>query len=335
MRDANDPEHDNRVRWDRDDPRGHVESHFLRVTSPDARRAVWVKHTLLAPRGRAALGVSELWIVAFDLDGRNAGAKTSIPAARARFSERPFRIESGDAVFETGHVAGVAESGGHRLEADLSFDVGGRSFHLLPIEAFYEGRFPKLKALTPYPDTAFRGHVVVDGERWEIDGWPGMQGHNWGAGHADLYVWANANAWDAGADGPAWFEAGVNRLRYGPVTTPWMGSAAIAIGGELRHFGGPRAILSQAVDLEYYRLRYAVRQGRASLRVDVEADREGIAGLHYENPDGSMTYCLNSKLARGKVVLTEPGRPDRVLETGRMALEIGTRDPHHGATMVV
>src|SRR5689334_18502618 len=53
---------------------GHVESHFLKGNSADGRRALWVKYTLLAPRGapapgsvgRGAHAVAELWAIAFD-----------------------------------------------------------------------------------------------------------------------------------------------------------------------------------------------------------------------------------------------------------------------------
>ena len=44
-------ERDNLVRY-RPSAAGHVESHFLKANSPDGERALWVKHTLLAPKGR-------------------------------------------------------------------------------------------------------------------------------------------------------------------------------------------------------------------------------------------------------------------------------------------
>jgi hypothetical protein len=47
-----------------------------------------------------------------------------------------------------------------------------------------------------------------------------------------------------------------------------------------------------------------------------------------------MTYCLNSKIARGHVRLEVAGRPTIEATTRAAALEIGTRDPDHGVKML-
>jgi hypothetical protein len=59
-----------------------------------------------------------------------------------------------------------------------------------------------------------------------------------------------------------------------------------------------------------------------------------MVGLHYENPNGEMTYCLNSKIAWALLVL-EPKSGPRVQATSNAAaLEIGTKDPKHGVCML-
>ena len=40
-------------------------------------------------------------------------------------------------------------------------------------------------ALTPIPTATVSGEASIDDERWVLDGWRGMQGHNWGAGHSE------------------------------------------------------------------------------------------------------------------------------------------------------
>jgi hypothetical protein len=59
-----------------------------------------------------------------------------------------------------------------------------------------------------------------------------------------------------------------------------------------------------------------------------------MAGLHYANPDGAMTYCLNSKLARARIQFEARGRPPLFLSSRAAALEIGTRDAEHGVRML-
>jgi hypothetical protein len=48
-----------------------------------------------------------------------------------------------------------------------------------------------------------------------------------------------------------------------------------------------------------------------------------------------MTYCLNSKLARGWLRAELQHRPPLELRTGAAALELGTRNADHGVRMVV
>jgi len=58
-------------------------------------------------------------------------------------------------------------------------------------------------------------------------------------------------------------------------------------------------------------------------------------GLFYPNPDGTMCYCLNSKLANAELTLRIEGRATKTLRSRRAALELATRDPHHGVRMYV
>jgi len=119
------------------------------------------------------------------------------------------------------------------------------------------------------------------------------------------------------------------------VLTPYLSVAAVHLDGETHRFDGARAMTSRAVDIGWYRLELALVKGGASLQLDVSAPREDMAGLHYENPDGAMTHCLNSKLATGTAVLSLPGRAERVLRSDKIALEIGTLDHSHGVPMLV
>jgi hypothetical protein len=73
----------------------------------------------------------------------------------------------------------------------------------------------------------------------------------------------------------------------------------------------------------------------AGVRVscEVAAETDDMVGLHYLNPNGTMTYCLNSKLARGRLELGLPSG-EKITATSRaVALEIGTLESDHGVTM--
>lgn len=330
---------DDAVRWERGSASGHVESHFLKANSPDGTRAVWFKQTLLVPAGALDRAVCEAWAIAFErapgAPFRKVGVKTTAPIGEARFEDVPFHYACAGATLELGRSEGQLEDGGRRIEWSLAFDPVGPSFHGFPLAAMYRGKFPKQKLVTPCPDARFDGFVRVDGEEWKVDAWPGMQGHNWGRGHSDEYAWVHCNAWDAAPAGGAWFEGFSGRVKIGPVMTPWITMAALHVEGETVRFDGARALLTRDLDVDKRSWRFRVARSGAELSGIFVSDTDEMVGLHYGNPDGQMTYCLNSKLARGELRLRRPGRPDLHLTTDRAALEIGTRDASHGVAMLL
>ncbi|MEO6420414.1 MAG: hypothetical protein ABIP39_13440, partial [Polyangiaceae bacterium] len=83
------------------------------------------------------------------------------------------------------------------------------------------------------------------------------------------------------------------------------------------------------------RWRFEGACARATIDGEFWAETEDFVGLFYPNPNGKMTYCLNSKLARAKVTFTSKGSAPIVARSRKAALEIGTHDPHHGIQMYV
>ena len=64
-----------------------------------------------------------------------------------------------------------------------------------------------------------------------------MVGHNWGAEHAESWVWIHAaTVDDDGSHGYVDLAAG--RIRIGPLTTPWVLNGQVLHGGEELRVGG-------------------------------------------------------------------------------------------------
>jgi len=76
-------------------------------------------------------------------------------------------------------------------------------------------------------------------------------------------------------------------------------------------------------------------RGRPKLQGELWAETDDFVGLHYPNPDGTMVYCLNTKLARAELLVGMPGRRERLYRSTCAALEIATTDPNHGVRMYV
>ncbi|MET0344404.1 MAG: hypothetical protein ABW252_25550 [Polyangiales bacterium] len=340
-----DAERDNQVRLGRarGPRRGHVESHFLKANSPDGRRALWIKHTVRIPRGRPEAAVAELWAISFDDGGaRKVAAKATFPLHQARFDAAPFALRVPSATLTRTRAHGALRQPGAVFHWDLTLTpvagAAGAPFRPFPLDRMYTGAFPRSKSLTPAPDLRITGELGVNGTTWTIDRWRGAQGHNWGASHAHAYAWVHANAWcDEGSCAPreaTWLEALSGRTRLpGGLVTPWLSVAALSLDGELLRFDGPRALATQRRWVDARSYAFEVRSGGATLHAEFRAEADQLAGLRYDDPDGSMLACLNAKIARGTLRLTR-GRRTLHLHTAQAALELGTRDPAHGIALL-
>jgi hypothetical protein len=160
-----------------------------------------------------------------------------------------------------------------------------------------------------------------------------MQGHNWGKGHADLYAWCHCNVWEEEQD--FILEGFSARVRVGPFMTPLTTIVCARYRGVVYDFNRPLEIYRAHGDVAPRRWTFSTHGKLARLEGIVETDTEDMVGLYYPNPDGPMTYCLNSKIAQARVRFEAAGRAPLNLTTRAAALEIGTRADDHGVRMYV
>jgi hypothetical protein len=197
------------------------------------------------------------------------------------------------------------------------------------------------------------GTVVVNGETWTLDRWPGLVGHNWGRSHAHLYAWAHCNVWDDAGDeigrrarstptlppSEVVFEGTSARVRVGRgklgVLAPMTTLLCVRHRGVRYDLNGARDLVRNRGQISPRRWSFSGKNELVSIEGELWGENDDFVGLHYANPDGTMTYCLNSKIAHGRVTIAPRGRAPIVLTTRAAALEIGTRDPNHGIRMYV
>ena len=320
----------NRVRF-RAEARGqHVESYFLKLNDPSGRRALWLKVTILARAGKEP--VAETWAIAFDREGEHVAAKEVVAFREASFSAQRFDVSAAGVHFETGRVEGKVAARGHQIEFALDFDPQGAPLVPFPSLRMYETKLPSSKFVSPHPSTRFSGSYRVDGDEVSVDGWLGMQGHNWGRRHAELYGWGHCNQWKGQ---PGLLLEGVTaRVKVGPVLVPPITLICVWHDGVHYQLNGVRELAKARGTVGDRSWRFRAESSEARVEGELSAQTDDFVGLYYENPDGDMTYCLNSKIARGRLRLELPGKPAIVAETDAAALEIGTKDPNHGVRML-
>jgi hypothetical protein len=349
----------NALRFDPTKRKGHLESYFLKANDPTGERALWVRGTIFCSTREPDRPVAEGWAIAFDRRGqtpRHVAVKHVVPYADASFGARDLAIRwrvpappvgstnpSGQDAASQAADDGVAitpssttgsiRTRDHHVRWDLQYTGDAPPIVPLPAAAMYTGPLPKSKLVTPVPDARFTGEVNVDGETWSLDGWRGMQGHNWGKGHADLYAWCHCNVWEQEQDFV--LEGFSARVRVGPVMLPLTTIVCVRYRGVVYDFNRPLEIYRAEGDVSPRRWTFSTHGKLARIEGIVEADTDDMVGLYYPNPDGPMTYCLNSKIARARIRFEAAGRAPLSLTTRAAALEIGTRSDDHGVRMHV
>ncbi|WP_040808495.1 hypothetical protein [Nocardia concava] len=305
----------------------HVESWFVRANDPHSPRAVWIKATVLTAADGTAL--AQAWCSVFDGQRTHAWC-LDIPLEAARFEAHAVGqdISVGPlTMLLTGHggtTGGKLSDAVQTISWDLSFSkiAGlGEPMSLLPTDRLLDTAVPSNKLVTPFPVLTCTGHLDWAGERWDLTGWHGMQGHNWGREHSPGYAWGQAVFTDARGGRPfAVMEAASARTRLAGRTSPLISMLVLRRGDEEFRFDRVLDLWRQRPHLDFpsWTLRMRGRHGTAELRT--HADPEQMVCLAYRNPARATSYCLNSKTAAVSV---------HVAPIAGNAFEL--RSPHGGA----
>lgn len=277
--------------------RPHVESWFFRANHPTEPRALWLKATLLCGRAGEA-SVAEAWCALFDGE-QTFASKLTVPVAEAALD--PVAIRVGPCRFHLDPQAGVLVGEVEGAAWDLRYrrvdGPLGEPLCLFPSPRLVDAAIPKNKLLTPVPAARFEGTVRWGSRALPIDGWLGMQGHNWGPEHARSYAWGQCVFTDVRSEPFAMVEAASGRVGVGPFTTPVLSLLTVRHLDREYRFDRIVDTWNQRARIAFpaWSLRMSGRDGVAEL--DMQADPRRMVRLGYENPDGTMAWCLNSKLA--------------------------------------
>ena len=238
-----------------------------------------------------------LWFVLFDADAAGPRATKRQFGADELSAPPGSYIRVADASLGDGRANGRIETPALDASWDLTFSDDHEPFHHLPRDFLYRAPLPKTKFLSPYPDALFDGRIELDGERIEIDGWRGMIGHNWGAEHAERWVWMQGSGFE-GRSPEDYFDMAVGRIK--------VGGAHDALGrqrdADARRRGAPARRLRPHP--EHAGLRGADRarasssRARASaLAARVRAPAKDFVAWVYADPVGPEHNTLNCSIS--------------------------------------
>ena len=307
---------------------GHYESFYAKAVAPAGGRAVWIRHTLHRPPGSEPTGA--VWLTYFDAEAdRPQAAKATYGGERLTVPEGQY-IQVADAAIGPDGLTGRVTTDGLEAEWELSFEDRHEAFRHLPSERMYRAKLPRTKLLSPHPAAIFSGSLTIDGERLELDSWPGMVGHNWGTEHAERWIWMHAVDLEGGEPGD-YFDVGAGRIKLGPLSTPWIANGALALGGQVYRLGGLGRTYGTEIHERPDGCEFVIAGKGITVRGGVNSATGQTVGWLYADPDGGEHHAVHCSIADMELRVERPShRHAHLRVTGAASYELGMRETDHG-----
>jgi hypothetical protein len=281
----------NDLRWDGGP--GHYEVWFLTFTDAGTGTGLWIRFAMHAPLDGPA--DCALWFAAMDRSGMRFGARERMPADLLRGERDPFRLLIGDAELSDRGTAGAFGDVRWELRWTPGTEPG------LPVHPLVEkARLARTMYVIPQPRLAIEGTVSFGGRTIELSGAHGAQAHLWGTRHANSWGWAHAADLQTLAGTPAdgdWIDSiSIIAPRLGRD----MGPTTSVVGrllGEPFSATSPLQVIRTKASSRLTSYRVSARRRTRRIELEVDAQREALLGVVYEDPDGDLLRCWNSEVA--------------------------------------
>jgi hypothetical protein len=302
---------------------GMYESFYLKLCHQSEPLGAWIRYTVHKRPGAEPKG--SVWLTLFDGDAGPRAVKQTLSGPAAGDGDW---IRVGESAVGPEGAVGSVSGEGRQATWELRLETPERPLLHLPRGWMYSGPLPRTKLLTLAPAARFDGRLSVDGREVEVDGWRGMIGHNWGAQHAERWIWLHGLGFQ-GAGEATWLDAAIGRIKLGPLTTPWIANGALSLDGERIALGGPGRRVR--VDERPDRCNFAIPGKSVEVRGTVSAPRERFVGWVYADPDGGEHHTVNCSIADMELDVEREGSPPtRLSLTAGAAYELGMRELDHG-----
>jgi hypothetical protein len=304
--------------------RGMYESFYLRAVSPTEPVGVWVRHTVHKAPGRPPTG--SVWCTVFDatrgrpLMHKLSGLEPTVPPGGWIAIGQAARIGSG-----------LAEGSCGPAHWSLRFASDEAPLRHLKPDWLYRAPLPRTKLTSPAPAASFDGVLELEGrEALELRDWRGMVGHNWGAEHAERWIWLHGIGFEAQPE--AWLDVALGRLKIAGRMTPWVANGALSLDGRRWRIGGLGARgLRVSETAEGASIELAGEHG-LTLAAQIGVPGESAAGWRYADPDGGAHDVVNCSVASIDLTVASTGAPGaRTLRSRHGGVyELGMRERDHG-----
>jgi hypothetical protein len=301
---------------------GMYESFYLRAVSPEEPLGVWIRYTVHKRPGEPPKG--SLWCTVFDA-GRPAPLMYKHTTEELRAPAGQWIAIGADSSLGAGTAEGICG----QARWSLRFASDEPALAHLPYRWMYRSPLPRTKLTSPAPAAVFEGELELDGRVIDLRGWRGMVGHNWGAEHAERWIWLHGISFEEQPE--AWLDVAIGRILLAGRQTPWVANGAISIDGRRRRLGG---LLARGLSVRETAAGCVVEiPGEDGLRINAIARNPpgAAAGWAYADPDGGSHDVVNCSIAELRLSVSSGATATRTLHAPHGGVyELGMREHDHG-----
>jgi len=283
---------------------GFQEVWYLKLVEPKGQRALWLRFTLLN-NPRLSKQEACIWAIFFKRSSNHVekfALKETLSSDHFKTNNRGFRM--GDHSFSDQQTSGKIKQGKQEIEWSLAMcPRKNLNFDFVP-SSLARLRLVKNYAVTVQSDLHFNGWVKVNGESFQWQNAPGMQGHLFGQKNGYAWAWAHGNCFvdSRGAPVDFVFEGLTAQARLANrYPSPYISSFFIVYQGRPFYFNRIRDSIFCHSRFDYQGWEIKLRSGDLEFHLHIQSQPHEFAGLTYEDTDGSLIYCSNSKLSSMKV----------------------------------
>lgn len=311
--------------------KGHHEVWHLKLNDRTGNRALWLRFTLLVTKN-GFMRVAETWALSFQREQNGEigklAVKQSYPIASFSRSDEGV-IQIGENLLSKTETRGKVQAKGRTIQWDLRLrDLQDKPVNLVP-EGLKRLGIVKNDVWADSENLVASGTVTIDGVSHEFSDAAGMQGHVSGPKNAHSWIWGQANAFVDEKGEPAHFifDGVTTKARLtANLASPRISSFYFFYDGKSYQFNSVWDALHLKSESTITEWSFQADRGEISFRGTANADHKDFAGLTYEDTDGSLLYCANSKLSDMKVHVYRRGKLEATfLAKGTATFEVVSR----------
>jgi hypothetical protein len=314
-------------------PAAFQEVWYLKLNDPTHNRALWLRLTLLVS-ANGFRRVAETWGIFFQRSS-NSREVTKV-ALKQTHDLSTFKcspdgtLQAENFELSPTHTRGQIASKGRTIAWDLKITPGHDArFNLVP-ETLHRSKIVRNTAFTVGEDLRFTGTSTVDNDTTEWKDAAGMQAHLSGPKNGHSWVWGHCNLFVDGQGKPVpfLFEGLSAKARLaGSLSTPRLSTFYFHYEGQPYEFNtlwDAVRVKSRSSLTDWH---FQADRGDLSFRGEATAELKDFAGLTYEDTNGSLLYCANSKLSNMQIHVYRRGKLESTFYAhGTAAFEVVTRE---------